>query len=407
MTGVSTQTVSRVINKRPDVSPETRRAVEAAIAEHGFQPSAVARSLVQRRSQMLGVIVAGLKYYGVAQTINGMAEATEAAGYSIILKELASFDVPDIVPVVDFFVAHRVEGIVFAPPQMGANVRHLQEQLPPSTPPVIFLKAEPSDRFTSIGIDNLDAARIATRHLLALGRKRVAHIAGPLEWREARDRRDGWLAALDGGGPGARAHGGRRLDVGERRHRVRADPGRGPRHRRAVRRQRPDGPGRPARRPPPRDPHPRAARGRGLRRDPGGRPSSPRRSPPCASRCRRSASSPSGSSSPRSTPRPRRWRARSSSPPRWCWARAPRCPPPPRDGRRGRAVDGARRPAAAPCPPAHPERRAPGATRRGRRPPRSRRRRPGAPAARTSGAGGPSRPRPPGPASGHGPAPRA
>ena len=209
MTGVSTQTVSRVINKRPDVSPVTRRAVEAAIAEHGFQPSAVARSLVQRRSQMLGVIVAGLQYFGVAQTVNGMAEASEAAGYSIILKELASFDVPDIVPVVEFFMAHRVEGIIFAPPQMGANVRHLQEQLPPSAPRVIFLKAEPSDRFTSIGIDNVEAARVATRHLVSLGRHRIAHIAGPLEWREARDRRDGWLAALAEAGlePGPMAAG--------------------------------------------------------------------------------------------------------------------------------------------------------------------------------------------------------
>jgi LacI family transcriptional regulator len=185
-----------VINHRPDVSPVTRRAVEAAIAEHAFQPSAVARSLVQRRSRMLGVIVAGLKYYGVAQTVNGMAEASEAAGYSIILKELASFDVPDIVPVVDFFVAHRVEGIIFAPPQMGANIRHLQEQLPASTPPVIFLKAEPSERFTSIGIDNVAAAAGITRHLIAIGRRRVAHLAGPLEWREARDRRDGWLQAV-------------------------------------------------------------------------------------------------------------------------------------------------------------------------------------------------------------------
>jgi len=209
MTGVSTQTVSRVINKRPDVSPETRRSVEAAIAEHGFQPSAVARSLVQRRSQMIGVIVAGLKYYGVAQTVNGMAEATEAAGYSIILKELASFDVPDIVPVVEFFVAHRVEGIIFAPPQIGANVRHLQEQLPPSTPPVIFLKAEPSTQFSSIGIDNLEAAKAATRHLVSLGRRRIAHLAGPLGWREARDRRDGWLAALAEAGlePGPMATG--------------------------------------------------------------------------------------------------------------------------------------------------------------------------------------------------------
>ncbi len=129
-TGVSVQTVSRVINKRPDVSPETRASVEAAIAQHGFQPSAVARSLVRRRSQMIGVIAAGLKYFGVAQTLNGAAEEAEASGYSIILKELASFDVPDIVPVVEFFLAHRVEGIIFAPPQMGANIRHVMDQLP-------------------------------------------------------------------------------------------------------------------------------------------------------------------------------------------------------------------------------------------------------------------------------------
>lgn len=196
MTGVSVQTVSRVINKRPDVSPETRAAVETAIATHGFQPSAVARSLVQRRSQMLGVIAAGLKYFGVAQTLNGVTEEAEASGYSIILKELASFDVPDIVPVVEFLLAHRVEGIIFAPPQMGANIRHVMEQLPPNSPPVVFLKAEPAAAYTTIGIDNQAAARLATEHLLALGRRRIAHVAGPLEWREARDRRDGWLAAL-------------------------------------------------------------------------------------------------------------------------------------------------------------------------------------------------------------------
>ena len=200
MTGVSTQTVSRVINKRPDVSPETRRAVEAAIAEHGFQPSAVARSLVQRRSQMLGIIVAGLRYFGVGQTVNGIAEAAEDAGFSIILKELASYDVPDIVPVVDFFMGHRVEGIIFASPQVDANVRHLQEQLPPAAPPVVFLKAEPNDRFTTVGIDNVDAAAMATRHLASLGRRRIAHLAGPLDWREARDRRDGWLRALTDAG---------------------------------------------------------------------------------------------------------------------------------------------------------------------------------------------------------------
>ena len=200
MTGVSVQTVSRVINKRPDVSPETRAAVEAAIALHGFQPSAVARSLVQRRSQMVGVIAAGLKYFGVAQTVNGVTEQAEASGYSIILKELASFDVPDIVPVVEFLLSHRVEGIIFAPPQMGANIKHVMEQLPPGCPPVVFLKAEPTPAFTTIGIDNQAAAALAVNHLLSLGRTRIAHVAGPLEWREARDRRDAWLAAVQKAG---------------------------------------------------------------------------------------------------------------------------------------------------------------------------------------------------------------
>ena len=196
MTGVSTQTVSRVLNKRPDVSPQTRRLVETAIEEHGFRPSAVARSLVQRRSQMIGVIAAGMKYFGVAQTVNGIAEACEASGYSVILKELGSFDVPDIVPVVEFLLAHRVEGIIFALPQMGANIRLVQEQLPAARCPVVFLKADPAPEFSTIGIDNRAAAKRATEHLLALGRTRIAHLAGPLEWREARDRRDGWLAAL-------------------------------------------------------------------------------------------------------------------------------------------------------------------------------------------------------------------
>ena len=132
--------------------------------------------------------------------MNGVTEQAEASGYSIILKELASFDVPDIVPVVEFLLSHRVEGIIFAPPQMGANIKHVMEQLPPGCPPVVFLKAEPTPAYTTIGIDNQAAAALAVNHLLSLGRTRIAHVAGPLEWREARDRRDAWLAAVQKAG---------------------------------------------------------------------------------------------------------------------------------------------------------------------------------------------------------------
>ena len=229
MTGVSVQTVSRVINKRPDVSPETRAAVEAAIAEHGFQPSAVARSLVQRRSQMIGVIAAGLKYFGVAQTLNGVTEEAEASGYSIILKELASFELPDIVPVVEFLLAHRVEGIIFAPPQLGANIRHVMDAAAARRAPGRVPQGRVEQRVHD-DRDRQRGGRPARHGAPALARPdahrargraaRVARGAGPPR-RLARRAR--------GRGARARADGGRDVVLGRRRERRRPDPRHRPR----------------------------------------------------------------------------------------------------------------------------------------------------------------------------------
>ncbi len=84
--GVSTQTVSRVINERPDVSPETRKRVQEVIKALSYQPSALARSLISQRSYTLGVVTAGLKHIGPSRTLSGITSAAEAAGYSILLK---------------------------------------------------------------------------------------------------------------------------------------------------------------------------------------------------------------------------------------------------------------------------------------------------------------------------------
>ena len=124
--GVSTQTISRVINKRPDVSIETREAVEKAIAEMGYRPSALARSLVQQRSYTLGVITAGLKYLGVSQTLNGIAEQCEISNYALLVKELPRFDTLNIVPVIEALISRHVEGIIFAAPELNENIKMVQ-----------------------------------------------------------------------------------------------------------------------------------------------------------------------------------------------------------------------------------------------------------------------------------------
>jgi LacI family transcriptional regulator len=144
--------------------------------------------------------VSGLRYFGVAQTLNGITEESQAAGYGVLLREIDTTETVDIVPVVDFLIAHRVEGIIFAAPQLGANIATVRQQLPLGAPPIVFLKSDPTPEFPTIIIDNFGGARMATRHLLALGRRRIGHLAGPLPWREAEDRRAGWAAALEEAG---------------------------------------------------------------------------------------------------------------------------------------------------------------------------------------------------------------
>jgi LacI family transcriptional regulator len=205
MCGVSAQTVSRVINDRPDVSPATRSAILAAIASVGFRPNAVARSLAHRRSWTIGVIASGLGHFGVAETLTAITDASDAAGYALLIKEFAGVETDDVLPIIDFLVVHQVEGIICFTPQLHFDASALAVGLPASCPPIVFVKPGETSNYTSIAIDSFAGASVATRHLIALGRRRIAHLGGPAEWREAQDRRDGWLAALAEAGltPGA------------------------------------------------------------------------------------------------------------------------------------------------------------------------------------------------------------
>lgn len=206
MCNVSTQTVSRVLNNRPDVAEETREAVEKAIASMGYQPSALARSLVQQHSYTIGVITAGLRYSGVSQTLNGIIEECEAHNYAVLVKELPRFDASDIVPIIESLIARQVDGIIFAAPQVNDNVKMVQSTLPLAFPPIVFLKSAPHARYTTIGIDNYKGARSAVEYLLSLGRRKIGFISGPLEWLEAQQRLQAWTDALQSAGEVVSGH---------------------------------------------------------------------------------------------------------------------------------------------------------------------------------------------------------
>ena len=194
--GVSTQTVSRVINERPDVAAETRRRVLEVIETLDYRPSALARSLIRQRTHTLGVVTAGLDYIGPSRTLSGIAGAAEEAGYSLLLKELVGFEDQDVAPILQALLSQQVDGIIWAAPEVGQSHAWVAESLLQRDLPLVFLTMQPRPDASVVYIDNFLGGRLAMAHLIEHGYRRIAHLSGPLSWWEARQRKAAWEAAL-------------------------------------------------------------------------------------------------------------------------------------------------------------------------------------------------------------------
>ena len=194
--GVSTQTVSRVINERPDVSPETRKRVQEVIKTLSYQPSALARSLISQRSHTLGVVTSGLRHIGPARTLSGITSAAEEAGYSLLLKELPSYDTEDIQPIFQAFLSRHVDGIIWAVPEVGENRKWVNNSPADIEVPLVYITMEPRNNLSIVSIDNYRGGRMAMSHLLEQGYRKIGHICGPLDWWESRQRMAAWKDSL-------------------------------------------------------------------------------------------------------------------------------------------------------------------------------------------------------------------
>jgi len=195
--GVSTQTVSRVMNKFSYVSEETRQRVEEVVEQLGYNPSTLARSLIQQRSYTLGVVTFGLKHIGPSRTLNGVADKADELGYMLLMKELDNFDTNRMDDVIDSLLARQVDGIIWVAPEIGDNHAWVDERMDRIPVPVLFLAMRPRDGIFSVATDNFQGGEMAIQHLLECGRKKIGHISGPLTWWEADERKRGWRETLN------------------------------------------------------------------------------------------------------------------------------------------------------------------------------------------------------------------
>lgn len=190
--GVSYQTVSRVLNEHPSLRADTVERVQAAIQDLGYRPNRAARALVTSRNHTIGVLLSARALYGPFSSFLTIVEAARERGYSVTTTPNATDEPADIRDGLDALLSHGVEGIVAIAPQDRAREAVRRSG---ATVPVLTLQGGP-DEALDFGFDQQEGARLAVRHLMSLGHRRIVHIPGPSGWAEAEERQRGYEAIM-------------------------------------------------------------------------------------------------------------------------------------------------------------------------------------------------------------------
>ena len=193
--GVSITTVSKVLNNHGDISEATRSRVLAKVEELGYQRNAVARSLTLRRTHTLGIVIPDLMHSFFVEVIAGIEPVASVRGYGLLLcssgedprKERAELEM---------LRGRQVDGVVLASAHASGNTDVLKQLARHGTSLVMIDRDDHSSvPCHRVLTDDEEVGVLATTHLLELGRRAVAHIAGPAI-THAKRRERGWREAL-------------------------------------------------------------------------------------------------------------------------------------------------------------------------------------------------------------------
>ncbi|OFV79610.1 MAG: hypothetical protein A2Y78_05745 [Acidobacteria bacterium RBG_13_68_16] len=188
---VSKSLVSMVIRGEDGVSAKNREAVRQAIEELNYRPNVIARSLVQRRTRMLGVMISDLRNPFFGDVVSGIQMRAADLGYRVL------FNTGDRVPnleeaAIESLLELRVDGLILAAPRVDDTII---ERACRAVPVVVLNRDTSATCSDSVTNDNLAGASLAVEHCASLGHTRIAHIDGGTG-AGANVRREGYLAAM-------------------------------------------------------------------------------------------------------------------------------------------------------------------------------------------------------------------
>lgn len=190
LAGVSTQTVSRVLNNSSSLRAETRQRVLEAMAQLDYRPNNAARALGTATTRTLGVVATDVTLYGPTLAIAALATAARAKGRWIASAYADATDAASLDAAVAHVLGQGVDGIVLVAPHARTRDALLGRQL---GVPIVIMHGGEQDH-------QAEGSRLAVEHLVRLGHRRIGRLGGPQDWLEEVSRQTGFASALDAHG---------------------------------------------------------------------------------------------------------------------------------------------------------------------------------------------------------------
>jgi len=193
--GVSLMTVSKALRSHTDISEETRQRVLRRMRELNYQPDWIARSMVTRRTYLVGLVLPDLMHSFFAEVATGVARRLQPSGYQIVISNTEE-DPETESRNVEALTSRKVDGLIIASAQRQGNLSLFRSLDHSGIPYVLIDRLIAGVDANYVGVKDEDLGIIATEHLIAQGAKRIAHIRGPAV-STAKGRLRGYRRALE------------------------------------------------------------------------------------------------------------------------------------------------------------------------------------------------------------------
>lgn len=195
--GVSHMTVSRVLNGHANIRESTRAKVLEAIEEMNYTRSSIARALATRKAMRIGVLIDSPLQYGPNSTLRALESSARTHGYAVSAFSIGEGEDRGVDAGVMDLVTQGIDALCVIAPRVS-SLDVLRQQF--TGLPTIAVKEEPDEELHTVGVNQRAGAVAATRYLIDLGHRDIVHLAGPLDWYDARARAEAWRDTMHAAG---------------------------------------------------------------------------------------------------------------------------------------------------------------------------------------------------------------